>query len=766
MITLNNKKAQNIQSSVGLLLEAAKETQERLLAIEASTFGKDSPTIPGSPEAPTNLPNYVTNLPTILGLNRLIRALCAEVFQDADPEKLITGDAQLADYSRLDELDKEINGEGAVSEPGEEDHGTHSLKEGGAATYPTEKAILSDEVKFTSREAAYNVTKEIIHDNEDFDKDLPIFKEKDNTSEYDANATTGLAETNNTFDGLNEAVNRISYKLNKLTTEINGVDNIAKRPEMLDKMRDNIETIIQELFDINTYTDDGTTDTPAFKKTALSRIDCTVKELYNYKLSLDKFRNVNSVPAEASVETDMPADEDGLRNISARTFNGKKIRGDSETEDGGLLKGVRAAAPEAIKDWGYATIIDIIIDLIGKTEDNMLRENGTITQDTAITEDETIDSVEKKYIFRHQETILERITQIEKVLDAISIRFRDINFFERDNKTKNTNGDAFTEIKNLDEFSNWIAKYIGVHVTASDNVTFLSGLENDTDTFETLLNKSVETHLHNAVYDIASRLKAEESDTDAFNEALGSRYKITKANDTSIQQSGLQTSDANKGKYETTNTIGSDINAVIKLLYGTDAKVENKNGEYNTKTTSFSEDTTNTDDFGTENNALEALYKELYNLPKRYNLTDNQTMVEVDKESTIGSVDADHASTVYYDMDNPQLGTKTLFDKQSEAKNVLLANGNRSDYVTRKVYGKDKDGNQILEPGEFTRVRKNRFEVLEDAIKAIRQLTGMTEFSKTDYDDSFTGNIHIVASTSTGTDKIDIPTYQKVAPTN
>ena len=756
MITLNNKKAQNIQSSVGLLLEAAKETQERLLAIEASTFGKDSPTIPGSPEAPANLPNYVTNLPTILGLNRLIRALCAEVFQDADPDKLITGDAQLADYSRLDELDKEINGEGAVSEPGEEDSGTHSLKEGGAATYPTEEAILNEEVEFTTREGAYTVTKGIIHDNDDFDKDLPIFQEKKNTSEYDAASTTGLAEADDTFDGLNEAVNRISYKLNKLTTEINGVDNIAKRPEMLDKMRDNIETIIQELFDIDTYTDDGTTNTPAFKKTALSRIDCTVKELYNYKLSLDKFRNVNSVPAEASVETDMPADEDGLRNISARTFNGKSIRGDSETEDG-LLKGVRAAAPEAIKDWGYATIIDIIIDLIGKTENNMLRENGTITQDTAIVEDETIDSVEKKYIFRHQETILERITQIEKVLDAISIRFRDINFFERDNKTKNPDGDAFTEIKNLDEFSNWIAKYIGVHVTASDNVTFLSDLANDTDSFETLLNKSVETHLHNAVYDIASRLKAEESDTDAFNAALGSRYKITKADDTSIQQNELQTSDANKGKYETTNTVGSDINAVIKLLYGTDAKVENKDGEYNTKTTSFSEDTTNTDDFGTEDNALEALYKELYNLPERYNLTNNQTMEKVDKEATVASVDADHTSTVYYDMDNPQDGTKTLFDKQSEAKNVLLANGNRSDYVTRKVYGKDESGNQITTPGTYTRVRKNRFEVLEDAIKAIRQLTGMTGFSKTAYDDSFTGNIHIVAATHNDTASITIP---------
>ena len=283
-------------------------------------------------------------------------------------------------------------------------------------------------------------------------------------------------------------------------------------------------------------------------------------------------------------------------------------------------------------------------------------------------------------------------------------------------------------------------------------------MANDTDNFETLLNKSVETHLHNAVYDIASRLKAEESDTDAFNKALGSRYEITKADDTSIQQNGLQTSDANKGKYETANTVGSDINAVIKLLYGTDSKVENKDGEYNTETTSFSENTTNTDDFGTEDNALEALYKELYNLPKRYNRDESHyTMVEVDKEATVGPVDADHASTVYYDMDYPQLGTKTLFDKQSKTKNVLLANGNRSDYVTRTVYGKDVNGNQIATPDIYTRVRKNRFEVLEDAIKAIRQLTGMASFSKTDFDDSFTGNIHIVATTHNDPASITIP---------
>ena len=764
MLTLNNEKAQNIQSSVGLLLEAAKETQERLLAVEASTFGKDSPTIPGTHESPDGLPEYVTNLPTILGLNRLIKALCAEVFQDADPVKLAEGDASLADYSRLDELDKEINGQGAAT-TGTEDTDTHSLTEGGAATYPTEERILNNKVEFTSRADAYTVTKDIVHDGSDYTKDLPIFQEKTNTGNYDASSTTGLDETGSTFDGLNEAVNRISYKLNKLTEEVNGADNITKRPEMLDKMRDNIETIIQELFDDDSYTDDGTVSTIPFKKTALSRIDLAVKDLYDYNLSLDKFRNVNSAVATSSQSTDMTDDSDGLRQVSGRTFNGKQLRGDSTVEEG-ILTSVRAAAPEALKDWGYATIIDIIIDLIGKTEDNMLRENGTITESTAIVEDETVDSVQKKYIFRNQETILERITQIEKVLDAISIRFRDINYFENDGKTKNSSGDAFTEIKNLDEFSNWIAKYIGIHVTAADTTSFLTEPKTDEDTFEVLLNKTVETRLHNAVYDIAARLKAEESDTDAFNESLGSRYKIQKADDAKIQENGLETTDADKGKYQSNNTVGSDVNALIKLMYGTDAKVENTDGEYNTETTAFSESTTNTDDFGTEDNALEALYKELYNLPERYkkvadDSTDETTykMQKVGMAETVGTVDADHSSTVYYDMDNTEYGTKTLFDTQSETKNVLLANGNRNDYIKRKVYGKDADGNQILTASEYTRVRRNRFEVLEDAIKAIRQLTGMANFSKTEYDDSFTGNITISSSTITTNASVEIPDY-------
>ena len=149
-----------------------------------------------------------------------------------------------------------------------------SEKTGGAATYPTEEAILNDGVKFTSRKAAYDVENKIIDDTEDFTKDLPIFQEKENTLEYNTNAATGLAETNDTFDGLNEAVNRISYKLNKLTEEINGVDNIAKRPEMLDK-KSTKQTSEQE---INTTVDTAEKEQRALTEQEKKDLESKAKE--------------------------------------------------------------------------------------------------------------------------------------------------------------------------------------------------------------------------------------------------------------------------------------------------------------------------------------------------------------------------------------------------------------------------------------------------------------------------------------------------------
>ncbi len=91
LVTDNENKAQNAITSLGLLLQGAKETQDRLLKLEYSIFGKDFSERPGDkPEIDTSNLNEeflkgISQLPTDLGLNRLIRSLSKEVFEDFNP---------------------------------------------------------------------------------------------------------------------------------------------------------------------------------------------------------------------------------------------------------------------------------------------------------------------------------------------------------------------------------------------------------------------------------------------------------------------------------------------------------------------------------------------------------------------------------------------------------------------------------------------------------------------------------------------------------
>ena len=85
MLTDDAEKGVNIYSSVGMLFAAAKETQERLLKLEASTFGRDAETIPGekasiTEEIELGLPEKeISQTPTYIGLNRIVRALNGEI---------------------------------------------------------------------------------------------------------------------------------------------------------------------------------------------------------------------------------------------------------------------------------------------------------------------------------------------------------------------------------------------------------------------------------------------------------------------------------------------------------------------------------------------------------------------------------------------------------------------------------------------------------------------------------------------------------------
>lgn len=139
-VTDNAEGSQNVISSIGLLLKAAKETQERLLKVEASTFGADAPTIPGQtkkflfPETPD-----VTPEATHLGLNRLIRAMAIELYGTANPDDEKLGEITESNntsttLSRIDTLEAEI--EGKTFDEGVDTDAADNVLTTNSATYP------------------------------------------------------------------------------------------------------------------------------------------------------------------------------------------------------------------------------------------------------------------------------------------------------------------------------------------------------------------------------------------------------------------------------------------------------------------------------------------------------------------------------------------------------------------------------------------------------------------------------------------------------
>ncbi len=124
LTTSKKELQQEIRNTVGILLKAAKETQERLLNVETSIFGWDSPTIPGPSEdreafidshIDESLRDSINNSSMLLGLNRLVRAICLELFDTADLERIEaeeesrvtdTENSKVSVKTRMDQIDE------------------------------------------------------------------------------------------------------------------------------------------------------------------------------------------------------------------------------------------------------------------------------------------------------------------------------------------------------------------------------------------------------------------------------------------------------------------------------------------------------------------------------------------------------------------------------------------------------------------------------------------------------------------------------------
>ena len=250
LLTNDKDSAQVVSSSIGLLIKAASETQKRLLNIESALFGRDYETLPDSKTQKDTSDVYpsqdtVSPFPARIGITRLVNALSKETLGSDNP----TGDAANPDNSsnnnRIKDLYKQIEGtNGDYGEAGIElnlltgtnitndQHGTGAVDEahneisaGTLNTYPEVKYGDTDGTSLTNPDG---------------------FEYNDNTPKTPSDSSTNKYKT--PLKGINDALNRIMYKLNMLTSDIHGYDDILSKPVRLDNIRSRLNQVFSDSY--------------------------------------------------------------------------------------------------------------------------------------------------------------------------------------------------------------------------------------------------------------------------------------------------------------------------------------------------------------------------------------------------------------------------------------------------------------------------------------------------------------------------------------
>ena len=687
LLTDDKEASLNTNNAIGILLKAAKETQERLLNLEVSTYGKDSPTLPGADEKNEN---FTANdqKSTVAGLNRLVKALCREVFQDADPSNIDGKGAWSEDsenYSRLDMLDKEVNGENAKDDDGQSTRITLA----DVTTYPDD-ASVTQEV-----ETPRAVVKDADNDN-DFDTAQEFINEV-NYSEVDG--------TSDKFDGLNDAVNRIVAKLNTLTADVKGSDNIKNRPLKLDYIRQTLETILREIYDDSNATSE-TLEEGAYKKTNVSRIDRLVQSLFNFDL-------------------DTVTKEETFKN-----FNGKdlKYKVTSETKDNNPTE-VAALSPENLEELNEtASIIDVIIQLLTGDEKALVRTDYKPWSDRNITSDgykvtvtgENGEGVsynptsegffDNNKLTLNNESIVSRLDTIEKVLQLLSLKVQ--NKLDFRTISVRTDASPYHNVTSIDDFFNYVENVFGITFEKNgfyaterkssikaESIKEIQGKDNKKETLD----------LYNIIYDAVKRIKNNEWALKYNEVVLGSDYDDYL--DTNRTKDTYENLEETAPTHTKDYTVTSDMKAILKLLYGADKEPDANDNNNHTTYDHFKVANEKADNFvhsSVDNgvSVLDELYTKLYTVP---------TINGADGKATTGDYNSRSGySTLHYDPMSPR-GVVPSNDENPS----LLGMGRRNKF--------------IAQAGEDAPL--SRIDILENEVKAIYRLVGFGSTAHNSYYD-------------------------------
>lgn len=690
LLTDDKEASLNTNNAIGILLKAAKETQERLLNLEVSTYGKDSPTLPG---ADTLNENFKANdqKSTVAGLNRLVKALCREVFQDADPSRIDDKGAWTEDsenYSRLDMLDKEVNGENAKDDDGQ----STRIQLADVTTYPDDTSVTQE----------VSTPRAVVKD-ADNDDDFDTAQEYINEVNY-----TEVDGTSDKFDGLNDAVNRIVAKLNTLTADVKGSDNIKNRPLMLDYIRQTLETILREIYDDSDATSTAL-EAGAYKKTNVSRIDRLVQSLFNFDL--------NTVTKEGTF----------------KIFNGKdlKYKVTSETEDNNPTE-VAALSPESLEELNEtASIIDVIIQLLTGDEKTLVRTDYKTWKDRDITTDGykvTVTSengegvsynptsegfFDNNKLTLNHESIVSRLDTIEKVLQLLSLKVQ--NKLDFRTISVRTDASPYHNVTSIDDFFNYVENVFGItfekdgfYATErkqgikAESIKEIQGKDNKKETLD----------LYNIIYDAVKRIKNNEWALKYNEVVLGSDYDDYL--DTNRTKDTYELLEESAPTHTKEYTVTSDMKAILKLLYGADKEPDANDNNNHTTYDHFKVANEKADNFvhsSVDNgvSVLDELYTKLYTVP---------TINGADGKATTGDYNSRSGySTLRYDPMSPR-GVVPSSDENPS----LLGMGRRNKFIAQN--GEDAP--------------LSRIDILENEVKAIYRLVG---FGSTAHNSYYNGNL-------------------------
>ena len=431
LLTNDKDSAQVVSSSIGLLIKAAGETQKRLLNIESALFGRDYETLPDSKTQKDTSDVYpsqdtVSPFPARIGITRLVNALSKETLGSDNPTGSAANPDNSSNNNRIKDLYKQI--EGSNGNYGEAGIELNLLTGSDITNGQTGTGAVNDKNDEVSV-GTYNTYPEVKYGVSGTPLTAPTgFDYNSNTPEMpSASSQNENKYKNRPLRGINDALNRIMYKLNMLTSDIHGYDDILSKPVRLDNIRSRLNQVFSDSY---------------VKKSKYFNIDTKLSILD----SIDKLDPINSLviaPDDNNYNPDFnPLNPPELDSIRTIYFSDLYTKWAGETGDQRTMDPFTDAG--SICEDGIGTIRTPIIELIKSTIGNPKAFNSS--QQSSILDSEKYKSfVASRNIYSHSE----RLYNLENAVDTLITAL-----FHGTNEANNAKADdTYSNLSEIIDFS-------------------------------------------------------------------------------------------------------------------------------------------------------------------------------------------------------------------------------------------------------------------------------------------------------------------------